>query len=596
MDRRTSRWPVAMFLVTAVALVQFVLFAAAAYFAWRDLSPGSASAILTPLPCFSHVLKNQLIFPVGECAFPVVLGVRTNRIRAVDLATGDTRDFSTPGLSLTYPMSILCDGQNLWYVVADDVMRFDGTAVTSFTTKNMPALTARVSDLFLHQGKLALIFSDGADQYRLSVLEDTVDQGRWVTGQRVALPGRNRIWQADERTGAPYLVPLTAPKSLVTSSIFYRVNVLQAEGEIHLLQMDMQGPITAGDKTATCYHKGLELIAEAEGEAASSALAPENLLPDVVDWTLLDSKSLRPMMGSLFAIDGGIGFTSGCEIWRQVKTSDEHAPVKFKVLQTVENEKIGEISVTQDVQTKSIYVISNFLKEAIDLYRLEGSQLQRMPIRIEGMAAGVLLWMVKQTSLGLGVIAVGFLGLVVIGNLWCGSTPYTFGHDTVILASLLRRAAARAIDLSFMICPLIGCAIWLFGNQFHWSLFELMSNDKLAMFQPLVPFIMWGIVYGCSSAVTTGLWGITPGKWVCQIRVVRSTLRRCGFARALLRELLLWIDMPQFLTAIPGVVCIMGTQHRQRIGDLIAGTVVVMRRSQIAFGTLQPSFDTAYND
>jgi uncharacterized RDD family membrane protein YckC len=45
--------------------------------------------------------------------------------------------------------------------------------------------------------------------------------------------------------------------------------------------------------------------------------------------------------------------------------------------------------------------------------------------------------------------------------------------------------------------------------------------------------------------------------------------------RALFRELLFWIDAPFFLTVLPGVFSYHVTGNRQRIGDLIGGTIVI---------------------
>ena len=73
-----------------------------------------------------------------------------------------------------------------------------------------------------------------------------------------------------------------------------------------------------------------------------------------------------------------------------------------------------------------------------------------------------------------------------------------------------------------------------------------------------------------------GRFGITPGKWLMDIRTVRSTLRPCGFARALVRDVLLYgIDFPYLLTPIPAVISLVLSDHRQRLGDRVADTVVI---------------------
>ncbi len=76
-----------------------------------------------------------------------------------------------------------------------------------------------------------------------------------------------------------------------------------------------------------------------------------------------------------------------------------------------------------------------------------------------------------------------------------------------------------------------------------------------------------------------GAYGVTPGKWLCGLRTMRTTLRPCGFARAILRDVLLCVDIPFLLTPIPAVLSCAGSPHRQRWGDRVADTVVVEARS-----------------
>ena len=83
--------------------------------------------------------------------------------------------------------------------------------------------------------------------------------------------------------------------------------------------------------------------------------------------------------------------------------------------------------------------------------------------------------------------------------------------------------------------------------------------------------------------VVEGAYGVTPGKWLCGLRTKRTTLRPCGFARAILRDVLLCIDVPFLLTPIPAVLSCAGTSHRQRLGDRVADTVVVETRSSRVF-------------
>ena len=73
-------------------------------------------------------------------------------------------------------------------------------------------------------------------------------------------------------------------------------------------------------------------------------------------------------------------------------------------------------------------------------------------------------------------------------------------------------------------------------------------------------------------------WGFTPGKWLLGLRMLRTTLRPCGVARSLLRELLMAVDAPMLLTPLPGITSMLSTDCRQRLGDLAADTLVIQVR------------------
>jgi uncharacterized RDD family membrane protein YckC len=87
----------------------------------------------------------------------------------------------------------------------------------------------------------------------------------------------------------------------------------------------------------------------------------------------------------------------------------------------------------------------------------------------------------------------------------------------------------------------------------------------------LVPFLLqWGYF-----SLFEGLWnGQTPGKRVAKIRVIQQSGRAITMFESLARNLLRAID---FLPAsyVAGVVSIFVTRRSQRLGDLVAGTLVV---------------------
>ena len=83
-------------------------------------------------------------------------------------------------------------------------------------------------------------------------------------------------------------------------------------------------------------------------------------------------------------------------------------------------------------------------------------------------------------------------------------------------------------------------------------------------------FLEWG--YG---SLFEGFWnGRTPGKRIYRLRVIKDAGYPIGFYEAVLRNLLRAADiLPIGYGA--GLICMCSTRRMQRIGDLVAGTMVV---------------------
>jgi uncharacterized RDD family membrane protein YckC len=90
---------------------------------------------------------------------------------------------------------------------------------------------------------------------------------------------------------------------------------------------------------------------------------------------------------------------------------------------------------------------------------------------------------------------------------------------------------------------------------------------------------LWAVTAFFVFCYALGRWGRTPGKWAMGIRVLGADLAPCGFARALLRTLLLLADgfmfMNGYLNFGFGALLIACTVKRQRLGDMAARTIVV---------------------
>ena len=181
---------------------------------------------------------------------------------------------------------------------------------------------------------------------------------------------------------------------------------------------------------------------------------------------------------------------------------------------------------------------------------------------------------------------------------------FAYGRESVVLASVVRRGAARSIDLGFVVLPLV-LSIVMHPDAIGWwrhtsdELRHLVEAIDYLQFDPVVdslsdcrdaiqaylvslvsaPILWWafgiGVAVGIAQLIWQGRSGRTLGKWLMGIKVVHTTLRPCGVARSLLREILLVIDSVMLFSWVPGVITILATSKSQRVGDWITDTVVV---------------------
>lgn len=192
----------------------------------------------------------------------------------------------------------------------------------------------------------------------------------------------------------------------------------------------------------------------------------------------------------------------------------------------------------------------------------------------------VIPW-IPAIALGCGM----FLGL----GTWCLMMEYTkpdyeFATRTVKLGSLGRRGLARLIDLTLVFFT-TAVLSWALTRGFDW--FSLAEALNLHTDHPTIHAasrVIW--ILGVWLAflismliVIQGRSGVTPGKWCCGLRTLRKTLRPCGFARSLAREFVMCVDTCNFLCWTPGILCIAFSDRRQRLGDLVADTIVIQSRS-----------------
>lgn len=113
--------------------------------------------------------------------------------------------------------------------------------------------------------------------------------------------------------------------------------------------------------------------------------------------------------------------------------------------------------------------------------------------------------------------------------------------------------------------------------------------------EALLVLLAFCVYWGYFAVFEIAWQGQTPGKRIAGIRVIKDSGRPADVPAIVLRNLLRVIDALPGVYAV-GVVCMLLTRHSRRIGDLVAGTVVVHDRPSDTVAKLesmQPSGDAS---
>ena len=144
-----------------------------------------------------------------------------------------------------------------------------------------------------------------------------------------------------------------------------------------------------------------------------------------------------------------------------------------------------------------------------------------------------------------------------------------------VLANVGNRFLAAAID-HLIQASAIFIVIVIAGAFSDWRLFNSMGVWAAALTVLAIFVIYWGYFVAFET-----LWsGQTPGKRIMRLRVVREDGRPVRFFEVFVRNLLrLAIDLQPLPSYAIGVVSIIFSARSKRVGDFVAGTVVVKERA-----------------
>ncbi len=525
------------------------------------------------------------------------------RIKRLDLETGVERETGLATFNERCWARVM-NGE-VYVCEPEAVYKRDGSTLVRVSSEPLPG------QVFEFNGQLtnAREISDG--EFQLSHLVD----GHWVVGRKIRVPKRGSVW-IDE----PHF-KLQSPDSSM-KAIFaaypFSVSVVQQAGQDHISVID-------GDGFAA-YRTGLEFV---DDQDEVSALNPENDVQVLSGWEPVQPKRPEDRRWSDLACDrDGVLFATWPGQGRVVRRSADGRWEDLKGLGPLKK-YCNRSVIAAPTEARSYVVDSNRYGFSSVFYRIDGNVVHPPHLTIHDCATEYLARWQRLVS-GLFVAWLVHLGVLTAGIVWLrrgvSQSSYLFGNQRATLASIPRRGLAAAVDLFLLLATLslltymqsitfgvdlkaiLGVELKPFteddvceslieyedaarplrhGMQQGWEMFIInlkgaVRKTSALLFRTtqshptcLIVAIVEALCLFGLKIYAEGRVGVTPGKWLLGIRTLRSTLLPCGFARALVRSVLSWIDIPFFVTPGPAAIGLMLSTRRQRIGDCVADTVVV---------------------
>lgn len=98
---------------------------------------------------------------------------------------------------------------------------------------------------------------------------------------------------------------------------------------------------------------------------------------------------------------------------------------------------------------------------------------------------------------------------------------------------------------------------------------------------PMAKAVFFFLIYLAYFVIMEALWSRTLGKLFQGLVVRKLDGRRCDWKAALIRSVLRIVEVnPLLLGGLPAGLVIIASERKQRIGDILAGTLVVSTESQ----------------
>ena len=152
------------------------------------------------------------------------------------------------------------------------------------------------------------------------------------------------------------------------------------------------------------------------------------------------------------------------------------------------------------------------------------------------------------------------------------------------VAGIGTRFLATVID-SLALVGALGL-VWLGGAALGVGLGGLAGEPFRTLAAVLILTLSFLVIIGYYIFFETFWNGQTPGKRALDIRVIKTSGYPVGFVDTVIRNLLRWVVdfLPSFYGV--GVVCMFISPRSRRVGDYVAGTIVVKEGSSVGLGEL----------
>ncbi|MCH5150640.1 MAG: RDD family protein [Spirochaetales bacterium] len=139
-------------------------------------------------------------------------------------------------------------------------------------------------------------------------------------------------------------------------------------------------------------------------------------------------------------------------------------------------------------------------------------------------------------------------------------------NDSRVPATLLQRFTALLIDR--LLCLLFLLCVSYFNRSDLPFFFKIIKLCEQTVPTAVIYHIIFELCWN----------GLTPGKKICRIRVVRENYEHLSISAVATRNFLRFTDaLPIFY--LTGAISFFNTQKKQRIGDISAETLVVCEES-----------------